>query len=94
MEIYSFKKPFCKTKKKKNNRKVSFRKNCQIAAGTESFQAKFERLWNFRKFISQEDKVYCLEMAILLNKILIQGKFIFLIKRPYFWPGVSEHFSC
>jgi hypothetical protein len=70
--------------KKNPGRMASFSANCQtkggkLGTGTESFQQKFDRLFDLKKFLDQHDEIYCLEMAILLQKITIQSRKLFLI---------------
>jgi hypothetical protein len=60
--------------KKNPGRMASFRTNCQTAGGTETFQQKLTRLFVLEKFLKEEDQIYCLEMAILIQKIMIQSK--------------------
>jgi hypothetical protein len=65
--------------KKNPGRMASFRTNCQTIGGKngrgiETFKQKFSRLFVLEKFLKQEDQIYCLEMDILLLKIMIQSK--------------------
>ena len=43
------------------------KKGGKLGTGTESFQQKFDRLFDLEKFLNEQDEIYFLEMALTQN---------------------------
>ena len=54
---------------KTNGRMAQF----QNIRRNSSFQEKLDKIFDIEKFISENDEIYNLEIALLINKILIQS---------------------
>jgi hypothetical protein len=73
------------SKKSKSGRIDQFKNCVQKIRGNIPFDEQLNSIFNYERFIKEEDEIENLEVAILINKILIQSEFFnFTLIKDFF----------